>query len=599
MDNVCTYKSQKIKDIRRMVQVARGEEPADLVLKNGEVFNVFTGEFLNRDIAIVDGYVAGVAEGYHGIEEIDLEGRYVTPGFIDTHIHIESSMLTPAEFVKVAIPNGTTTIIADPHEIANVSGADGIKYMLDATENVPLNVFFMLPSCVPSTPMENSGAVLLADDLEPFLKHPRVLGLGEVMNFSGVLDLDPVVHEKLEMAQDYKIDGHAPGLKGKDIMAYAAAGISSDHECATAEMARERLRAGMQVLIREGTACKNLKALIQVIDNDTAPFCSFAVDDKLPADLIKNDYINGMVRKSIEGGVSVATALQIATIFAARNYGLYDIGAIAPNYRADIIVFDNLQEWEPTMVFKDGKLAMDVKKNEGKILLPVEKVSAESVKNSMYLGEVTVDRLRLPIKGDMAYVIGLIPYQIKTNKFKLPITKKDGCAVSDPTKDILKLAIWERHHATGNVGVGLVKGFGLKEGAMASTVAHDSHNLIVIGANDEDMVKAVQELSKMGGGMVVVKDGKVLVSLELPIAGLMTDAPAEDIAQKQAELRATCHSLGVHKYFAPFLTLAFQSLAVIPQIRLTDQGLVDVTLNDIIDIEVDEAEEEFLRQNHI
>lgn len=581
MNNKNIYQPLKPKNLKRLIRVAKGEELADIVLKNGEVFHVFTGEFLKCDVAIVDGYIAGIGENYHGLRELDMSGRYITPGFIDAHVHIESSMLAPAEFARAALPTGTTTIIADPHEIANVKGLAGIQYILDSSENIPLNVYVMLPSCVPSTHLENAGANLLAEDLEPFLSHPRVLGLAEMMNAPGVLNGDSIVHDKLEMAKNYVIDGHAPVLSGKNVMGYAAAGISSDHECATAQQAFERLRAGIHVLIREGSAAKNLKALVRIINPDTAQFCSFAADDKIPADMLNDGYINAMVKMAINEGVPVATALQIATINTARHYGLKDIGAIAPGYRADILVFDDMENWRPALVMKDGQTVS----THGMILLQTPAVSSEAVENTMQVKELTVEQLQIPIAGDTANVIGLVPYQIMTKKFKLSIKKVDGCGVSDVENDLLKLAVFERHHATGNIGLGFVKGFGLKTGALASTIAHDSHNLIVIGTNDEDMVLAAKELVRIGGGITVVKNGNVLGSLSLPIAGLMTHEPAEVIAGKQQELIDMAREMGVHKYYSPFLTLSFLSLPVIPALKLTDKGLVDVAAFEHIEVE--------------
>lgn len=572
-----------VKDLKRLVRVARGEEPADLVLKNGEVFHAFTGEFLRRDIAIADGYVAGVGECYHGLEDVDVEGKYVMPGYIDAHVHIESSMLAPDEFAKAALTTGVTTVIADPHEIANVKGVAGIQYMLDATENLPFNVFFVLPSCVPSTHLENSGAVMTADDLRPFLSHPRVLGMAEMMNVNGVLNGDDTVYSKLEMAHSANklVDGHAPAMRLNEIMAYAAAGISSDHECATTGQAMDRLRAGMHVFIREGTVAKNLKTLLRAINPDTAQFISFASGDKIPADMLKGDYINCMVFTAAKEGVPVASALQIGTINTARHFGLRDIGAIAPGYRADINVFDGATSIRPSMVYKDGRL---VCKN-GKVIVDFPRVQLDDMGHSVHIREISTEHLRISMTGDVANVIGLIPYQITTKQFQLPVKKIDGYAVSDVENDILKLAVFERHHATGNVGVGLVKGFGLKEGALASTVSNDSHNLIVIGTNDDDMVLAARELERIGGGIVAVCNGEVLGSLKLPIAGIMTNEPASYVAEKQQELNNFARQMGVNNYYDPFMTLAFLSLPVIPSLKLTDMGLVDVENFKLIGVE--------------
>ena len=566
---------------KHLIRVAQGLEPADLVLKNAEVFHVYTGEFILCDIAIADGYIAGTGS-YFGIEEIDMEGRYITPGFIDAHVHIESSMLTPYQFAKAALPCGVTTIVTDPHEIANVCGAKGIQYMLDATEQLPLNVYFMLPSCVPATDFEDSGAVLLAEDLEPFMEHPRVLGLAEVMNAPGVLQQDENVMAKLDMAGKGRIDGHAPGLTSSQLMGYAAAGITTDHECITKEQALDRLRAGIKVMLREGTAAKNMRSLLPTVNPDTAPYFMFCADDKIPAELLDSGYINYMVKTAIEEGVSVANALQIATINAARHYGIKDAGAILPGRRADLLVFDNLDEWKPRQVYKDGRLAVD----NGQLLQEGRNCDSSSLEHTVNLATVTVESFRLPLKTEMANVIGLVPYQIVTNKAVLSVKRVDGCAVSDVENDILKLAVLERHHATGNIGLGLVKGFGLKRGALASTVGHDSHNLIVIGTNDEDMLAAVQELQRIGGGICIAEDGQIRGVLPLPVGGLMTNEPALMVAKQQAEMIALAREMGVPEFYSPFLTLAFLSLPVIPSLKLTDRGLVDVDSFKFIPLEV-------------
>ena len=552
-----------------------------MVLKNAEVFHVYTGEFILCDIAIADGYIAGTGS-YFGIEEIDMQGRYITPGFIDAHVHIESSMLTPYQFAKAALPCGVTTIVTDPHEIANVCGAKGIQYMLDATEQLPLNVYFMLPSCVPATDFEDSGAVLLAEDLEPFMEHPRVLGLAEVMNAPGVLQQDENVMAKLDMAGKGRIDGHAPGLTSSQLMGYAAAGITTDHECITKEQALDRLRAGIKVMLREGTAAKNMRSLLPTVNPDTAPYFMFCADDKIPAELLDSGYINYMVKTAIEEGVSVANALQIATINAARHYGIKDAGAILPGRRADLLVFDNLDEWKPRQVYKDGRRAVD----NGQLLQEGRNCDSSSLEHTVNLAPVTVESFRLPLKTEMANVIGLVPYQIVTNKAALSVKRVDGCAVSDVENDILKLAVLERHHATGNIGLGLVKGFGLKRGALASTVGHDSHNLIVIGTNDEDMLAAVQELQRIGGGICIAEDGQIRGVLPLPVGGLMTNEPALMVAKQQAEMIALAREMGVPEFYSPFLTLAFLSLPVIPSLKLTDRGLVDVDSFKFIPLEV-------------
>ena len=572
-------------DRKKLVQVALGNEPADLVLKNAEVFHVFTGEFLNADVAIVDGYIAGVGENYTGITEIDLSGKFLLPGYIDSHINLESSTLLPDEFARPAISNGTTTVIMDPHEIANVCGTAGIRFMLEATERIPLNVYMTLPSCVPASRLDTSGAILEADDLKPILSHPRVLGLGEMMDFHGVLNLNEGVYAKLSMADNILVEGHAPGLKDKTLMAYAAAGIRSDHECTTPEQALQCLRAGMHLHLREGAVSKNFMALSEVINQDTAPYISFCADDISAEELLKEGHINKIVRMAISRKVPVATVLQIATINTAKYYGLKDLGAIAPGYKADILVMDSQNVRMPRQVYKSGQLVC----TDGVVVdIPKTAIPPE-VMNTINIKGIRKEDLKIPMNGNMANVIGIVPYQVVTKHFKLQVAVKNGEVISDIENDILKLAVFERHHGTGNVGLGLVKGLGLKSGAIASSIAHDSHNIIVAGTNDTDMILAVEEISRIGGGIVIVENGSILSCFPLPIAGLMTDLPAQEVADKQAELREISHSLGVYSFINPFLTLSFCSLPVIPALKLTDQGLVLVATGKYIPVECFEA----------
>ena len=572
-------------DRKKLVQVALGNEPADLVLKNAEVFHVFTGEFLNADVAIADGYIAGVGENYTGITEIDLSGKFLLPGYIDSHINIESSTLLPDEFARAAISNGTTTVIMDPHEIANVCGTAGIRFMLEATERIPLNVYMTLPSCVPASRLDTSGAILEADDLKPILSHPRVLGLGEMMDFHGVLNLNEGVYAKLSMADNILVEGHAPGLKNKTLMAYAAAGIRSDHECTTPEQALQRLRSGMHLHLREGAVSKNFMALSEIINQDTAPYISFCADDISAEELLKEGHINKIVRMAISRKVPVATVLQIATINTAKYYGLKDVGAIAPGYKADILVMDSQNVRMPRQVYKSGQLVC----TDGVVVDIPKTVIPPEVLNTINIKGIRKEELKIPMNGNMANVIGIVPYQVVTKHFKLQVAVKNGEVISDIENDILKLAVFERHHGTGNVGLGLVKGLGLKSGAIASSIAHDSHNIIVAGTNDTDMILAVEEISRIGGGIVIVENGSILSCFPLPIAGLMTDLPAQEVADKQAELREIAHSLGVYSFINPFLTLSFCSLPVIPALKLTDQGLVLVATGKYIPVECFEA----------
>ena len=572
-------------DRKKLVQVALGNEPADLVLKNAEVFHVFTGEFLNADVAIADGYIAGVGENYTGITEIDLSGKFLLPGYIDSHINLESSTLLPDEFARAAISNGTTTVIMDPHEIANVCGTAGIRFMLEATERIPLNVYMTLPSCVPASRLDTSGAILEADDLKPILSHPRVLGLGEMMDFHGVLNLNEGVYAMLSMADNILVEGHAPGLKDKTLMAYAAAGIRSDHECTTPEQALQRLRAGMHLHLREGAVSKNFMALSEIINQDTAPYISFCADDISAEELLKEGHINKIVRMAISRKVPVATVLQIATINTAKYYGLKDVGAIAPGYKADILVMDSQNVRMPRQVYKSGQLVC----TDGVVVDIPKTVIPPEVMNTINIKGIRKEDLKIPMNGNMANVIGIVPYQVVTKHFKLQVAVRNGEVISDIENDILKLAVFERHHGTGNVGLGLVKGLGLKSGAIASSIAHDSHNIIVAGTNDTDMILAVEEISRIGGGIVIVENGSILSCFPLPIAGLMTDLPAQEVADKQAELREIAHSLGVYSFINPFLTLSFCSLPVIPALKLTDQGLVLVATGKYIPVECFEA----------
>lgn len=560
-----------MKDIAQLIAIANGCRPAELVLKNAQVFNVFTGQFNLSDIAISHGYIAGVGS-YQGETEIDLSGKTITPGFIDGHVHLESSMVSPRQFARAVVPSGTTTVIIDPHEIANVSGCSGIEYMLAATEDLPMNAFMMLPSCVPVSSLENAGAELTAAALAQFIHHPRVLGLGELMNYPGVLQGNAAVLDKIRLAEGKIIDGHAPGLAGKALMAYAAAGIRSDHECVTTAQALARLAAGLYVMLREGSAAKNLLDLMPVVNPYTAHRCFFVTDDRHPSDLIHLGHINSMVKQATDAGYDIATVLQLATIHAATYFGLTELGAIAPGYKADLLVFDELVDWRPCMVWQSGRMVA----KDGKALFEGDAAVNAAMQSSLRVGMVDSAQLRIPAHTGKARVIGLVPRQIITEELQLSVPVIDGEFMTDPPHDILKLAVFERHTNSGKVGVGLVKGFGLKSGAIASTIAHDSHNLIAIGTCDQDILTAVHELKQIQGGITIVNQGKVLKSLPLPLAGLMSD---QDILVVEAELtvlKNLARKLGVYEEFDPFLTLAFLSLPVIPALKLTDLGLVDV-----------------------
>ncbi len=564
-------------DVKRRVATARGLKKADLVLRNGNVVNVFSGEIERTDVAVTGGRIMGLG-GYEGEKTLDLSSSFILPGLIDSHVHIESSLLMPSEFARTALSQGTTAVVADPHEIANVLGKNGIRMMLDGTENLPLDFYFMLPSCVPATELETSGARLEARDLVPFLKHPRVLGLAEMMDYKGVLENEPGVAAKLKAFSDTLIDGHAPGLAGRDLAAYAAAGISSDHECTSAQEAREKIRTGMTVFIREGSAAKDLSAILPAVTQANARFFCFATDDLQPADL-KRGGIRLIIRKAIRLGMDPVTAVRMATINAAQHFCLKRRGAIAPGYNADMVVIDNFRNCEVRMVFKGGKL---VAKN-GKMLVPVGKTSGTEWTNTVRTGQVGLDDIRLRNRTGHARVIELVPDQIETKQRIMPVIVDNGMVANDRDRDIAKLVVVERHRASGRTGIGLVKGFGLTSGAFASTVAHDSHNVIAVGMYDEDILAAIDAVRKMRGGLVVVKKKQLLAALPLPVAGLMSDKPLEVVVKQQALVAGAVKKLGL-KLRSPFAILSFLALPVVPELKLTDRGLVDVKQAKFVDL---------------
>ncbi|MGY4707443.1 adenine deaminase [Candidatus Bipolaricaulota sp. J31] len=553
----------------RAFAAAKGEKPADLLFVNARIVDVLSGEIRRGELAVAGGYVVGFG-AREARRVMDLEGKYVVPGFIDAHVHIESSQVSPAEFARAVLPHGTTCVVADPHEIANVLGLRGIEYMLRATEGLPLRVFLMAPSCVPASPLENSGTVLSADDVREVLSWERVLGLGEMMNFPGVLAYDPEVWGKLAAAKGRPIDGHAPGLSGPGLWAYALAGPRTDHECTTLEEAREKLRAGMHILIREGTTARNLAALIPLLTASTAPFVHFCTDDRHPETLITEGHMDDVLRKAIAGGADPVVTIAAATIHAARCFGIPDLGALAPGFRADLLVLADLEGMEVERVYVDGRLVAE----GGRCVAEIPEVEVADVKGTVV---VELDRISftIPARPGKARVIGVLPGQVVTEELILEPKVSGGEVVADTERDILKLAVVERHRGTGNVGLGLVRGFGLKRGALASTVAHDSHNLIVVGANDADMHAAVAELVRLGGGQVAVVDGEVLAELPLPIAGLMSELPLEEVARRGRELIEAARELGC-TLPDPFMALSFLALPVIPVLKLTDLGLVDV-----------------------
>jgi len=567
--------------IKNRIDVASGRVKADLVLKNARIVSVFTEEILEGDVAIVGGEIAGIGQ-YEGVEEIDLEGRYVAPGLIDGHVHIESSMVTPAQFAKTILPRGTTAIIADPHEIANVCGLEGIQYILDNSEVLPLDVFVMLPSCVPSTSFENAGAKLLADDLETFMNHPRVLGLGEMMDYPAVESASPEAIDKLAVADGKLIDGHGPVIKDKGLNAYVAGGIRTEHECTTVEEMIDRLRLGLYIQIREGSAARNLAELVAGVNKDNVRRIFFCTDDRHPGDILVEGHIDNNVRLAISRGLAPITAIKMATLNAAEAYRLYNRGAVAPGYLADLIVFDDLKAFNIEMVFKGGRLVAE----HGKALFEVSEIASEAVVNTVNFKPVTADDLRIAMSSDFARVIRLLPHSLVTESAVRKVVTEYGYFKYDDRLDILKLLVIERHHATGNIGKGLVEGFGLKNGAIATTIAHDSHNLIVIGDTNENLLAAIEEIQRIGGGIAMVKAGEVVASMPLPIGGLMSDEPIELVDQKLKDLLEVGYSLGVKRVYDPVMTLAFLALPVIPEIKLTDVGLFDVNKFEFVSLSV-------------
>lgn len=555
----------------KAIKIANGEKRAPLVLKNANIINVFTNEIIYGDVAIYNGKIVGIGE-YHGDDEIDLEGKYLSPAFIDGHVHIESSMVTPLQFSKAIVPRGVTTIIADPHEIANVRGLDGIKYILDSSEGLPLDVYMMLPSCVPATPFENSGAVLKAEDLEELIDHPRVLGLGEMMNYPGVINGDSEVLKKLKVFEEYIIDGHGPLLEGKQLNAYVGAGIATEHECSTVEEMKNRLRLGMYIHIREGSAAKNLEELIQGVNKDSLRRCIFCTDDKHPSDLLRDGSIDYNIRLAIAKGIDPIDCIKMASLNAAECYGLRWEGAIAPGYFADMVVIDNLEDFNILEVYKEGKLVA----KDNKPLFSIEEIDSSSMVNTVNITEITEKDLKIYLESNKVNVIKLLPHSLITKKVERKVQLENG--EFKPQNDILKAAVVERHSKTGNIGLGLVEGFGLKNGAIASTIAHDSHNIIIIGDNDRDMLKAIYELERVGGGITIVSNGKIIDTLPLKIAGLMSQSPLEEVNEKLNKmLESSYEILGVNREYEPFMTLSFIALPVIPDIKLTDMGLFDVS----------------------
>lgn len=550
---------------QRIIAVAAGREKADLVLKNAKYLNVFSNEFLCGDIAVANGLIAGVGK-YDGKTEIDVSGKLVLPGFIDAHIHLESSMVTPAEFAKAVVAHGTTTVITDPHEIANVMGIDGVEYMIQASQNLPIDVHFMMPSCVPATEIDESGAELDCKDIDLYLDNKKVLGLAEMMNYVGVINGDKNVLSKIVTSQAHhkKIDGHAPELSGNDLNAYIAAGVYSDHECSTFENALEKLRKGQFIMIREGTAAHNLKALMPLLTQQYYSRCMFATDDKHPSDLLYGGHIDYIVKQALKNGADPIVALKTATHHAARYFLLNNKGAIASGYLADIVVVDNLEDFNVETVFKCGKLVFDGEVKDFSAPTVDEKL-VEKCFDTFHLDSVTPSSFK--VDGKLG-LIGLVGGEL--------LTRNLGTADKiDVENDILKIACIERHKGTNHIGVGYVKGYSLKSGAVATSVAHDSHNIITVGCNDGDIAVAVNAIKDSKGGIAVVENGKIKALLELPIAGLMSDEPLTTVNEKLENAKSSAYELGADKSIDPFMTLSFLSLPVIPSLRITTKGVFD------------------------
>ena len=571
--------------IQRRAHLAAGHEPVELVLKNCKVVNVFNYKIEEKDIAIDSGKIIGLGD-YEGKTVIDLKGKYVVPGLIDSHVHIESSQVTPGEMAKVIVPKGTTTIIADPHEIANVLGITGIEFMMDASKDIPLNVFFMLPSCVPATEFEHSGATLKANDLAPLINYDKVLGLGEMMDYPGVINATDTVVDKMLLAQKKIIDGHSPFVTGKDLNAYLINGIRTDHECSTVDEMTEKLGLGMYIAIREGSAARDLESLISGVTPENQRRCTFCTDDRNPHDVIHEGHIDHSIRKAIKLGIPPISAIQMATINTAECYHLRDIGAIAPGYDADFLIVENLEEFIVEKVYKKGILVGE----NGNPLFDIELPDLNKVINTVTIDTITKKDLDIKLNNDIVNVIRLQQHSLVTEKVIRKVSvDENNCFVCNKHIDILKLAVLERYGKKGSIGLGLIENFKMRGGAIATTIAHDSHNIIVVGDNDDDMINAINEIKRIQGGISISINGEIKESLPLPIAGLISDKSMHEVADTLAKLNDIANKyLNLPSNIDPFMTLSFLALPVIPEVKLTDMGLFDVTKFDFIDIEINE-----------
>ncbi|MFC1923813.1 adenine deaminase [Chloroflexota bacterium] len=565
-------------ELQTLIGVARGEVPADLLLSNARIINTFTAEIEQGNVAIYRGRIAGVGDYHTAGRVVDVEGKYLAPGLINGHTHIESSLLHIVQYARAVVPRGTLALVTDLHEIANVAGLEGARYILKGAECLPLSLFFMAPSCVPATHLETSGAQVDADSIRAALEWENTLGLGEVMNFPGVIGGDMEILQKIVLSQGNVIDGHAPGLRGKDLNAYLAAGIGSDHESTVLEEAREKLRRGMWLMIREGSSEKNLATLLPLLGDKTYHRCFFVVDDRRCVDLLNDGDVDAVVRKAIQLGLDPIRALQMATINPAQYFGLNGLGAIAPGYLANLLVISDLTTLNMEMVFNKGELVA----REGEACFKSYVPRDEELRHTINIKPFGLEALKIAVEKWTYPIIETVPGQIVTKKRDEDVRVKEGFVISDIERDIIKLVVVERHKATGNIGLGLVKGFGLKRGAMASSIAHDSHNIVAVGVDDEDIFTAIKEIERLQGGLVIAADGQLLDTLPLPIAGLLSDEPLETVAKKLAKLEAVAGALGC-QLTSPFATLSFLALPVIPEIRLTDLGIVDVSTSRLLE----------------
>lgn len=571
-----------------LINVAAGREPADLVLKNGKIVDVYQGGILEGDVAIIDGKIAGIGETYDGKEVVDLQGRYISPGFIEPHMHVESSYVTPEEFGRLLVPRGTTTVMADPHEIVNVVGLKGLDYMIEAAKHTVLDIRYMLPSCVPATEMENAGAVLTAADMVVPMKEGKVDGLAEFMNFPGVIHAQDDVVDKLLVAKEFnkRIDGHSPMVDGKELNAYIAAGVENDHECSTVEELRARVSKGMYVFLREGSVTQNLRMLLKGVTRDNARRCLLCGDDVQAKTILEKGHLDHAIRICVEENIDPIQAIQMATIHTAECCDLKDRGAVAPGLKADLVIFSDLHNIVIEQTYIDGKLVAD----HGKYIPAVTRADISSVQSSVHIKEFSQEKLRLSLKTDQARAIEVIQTEALTNEAIVHVDRdSQGDFVYNPEKPVVKIAVIERHKHTGNVFVGLLKDYGIQTGAIGTTIAHDSHNVIVTGTNDADMSLVVKELQEQDGGVVVVNKGEVVARMALPVGGIMSNLSGEEVTEQQTKVTEAAHDiLGVAEEVNPIMSLSFMSLAVIPKLKITDLGLVDVESFEFVPISVEE-----------